>query len=159
MARRRDAAGPWRALHVLDPPPHPTTTLREACHLLGWRACSLDYWRLDYGEWRELDFAVQHIARANPGAPIILVGFSAGTHLVLRYLQVPLDMAPFVNSYISMTHPVCTIRYFLHQYAAPHATLPQMSSRAACVFGRHDIQFEFDIIRYYCRLPGLVVTL
>mmetsp|Transcript_128 Transcript_128/g.247 ORF Transcript_128/g.247 Transcript_128/m.247 type:complete len:538 (-) Transcript_128:55-1668(-) len=56
-------------------------------HRKGWRACSYDWWRLDFGEWRDLDIVIRHIAKENPEAPIVVVSFSAGTHIALRYLQ------------------------------------------------------------------------
>ena len=57
------------------------------CHAQGWRACSYDYWRFDFGEWRDLDIIVNYIAKQNPNAPIMGIAFSAGTHILLRYLQ------------------------------------------------------------------------
>jgi|EP00945_MAST-04E_sp_MAST-4E-sp1_P003485 uncharacterized protein len=59
----------------------------RAAHSNGWRAVSYDWWRLDFAEWRDLDIGINHIAHENPEAPIVLVCFSAGTHVGLRYLQ------------------------------------------------------------------------
>jgi predicted alpha/beta-fold hydrolase len=72
----------------------------QAAHANGWRACSYDWWRLDFAEWRDLDILIHHIAAENPDAPITLVGFSAGTHISLRYLQESGDESPLVAACI-----------------------------------------------------------
>ena len=51
-----------------------------------WRCVSFDYWRLDFGEWRDLDWLITALHEQFPAAPIIPVAFSAGGHLLIRYL-------------------------------------------------------------------------
>lgn len=65
-------------------------------HGRGWRCCSYDWWRLDFGEWRDLEIAVNYIAEHNPEAPIVIVAYSAGTHITLRYLQESGKSSPLV---------------------------------------------------------------
>ncbi len=61
--------------------------LAHAFIKLGWRCVSYDYWRLDFGEWRDLSLAVTHLRKHYPRAPIAAVGISAGGHVLMRYLQ------------------------------------------------------------------------
>ena len=62
----------------------------------GWRACSFDWWRFDFGDWRDLDVLVKHLQAQFPLAPIAAVGISAGGHLLLRYLQSTGTTCPLV---------------------------------------------------------------
>ena len=68
--------------------------IARLCHQHGWRCASFDYWRLDFAEFRDLDIAIQTIRHNNPSAPIAVVGISAGTHIVARYLQVAGKASP-----------------------------------------------------------------
>ena len=52
-----------------------------------WRVVSFDYWRLDYADCRDLDGAIKYLHRQYPSAPIVPVAFSAGGHLLVRYLS------------------------------------------------------------------------
>jgi len=61
--------------------------LAACCKLRGWRCVSVDYWRADFAEHRDIEAAVEHIRTRNPSCPIFGVGFSAGGHILLRYLQ------------------------------------------------------------------------
>lgn len=54
---------------------------------LGWRAVVWSYWRFDFGETRDLHAVIQHLKRTNPQSPIIAVAWSAGGHLLFRYLE------------------------------------------------------------------------
>lgn len=63
---------------------------------LGWRACSFDYWRFDFGCWRDMDVIVKHLQKKYPRAPIAAVGVSAGGHVLLRYLQATSTDCPLV---------------------------------------------------------------
>eukprot|EP00943_MAST-04B_sp_MAST-4B-sp1_P009726 g9726.t1 len=68
----------------------------HASHRKGFRVCSYDWWRLDFGEWRDLNIIINHLAKENPIAPISLIAVSAGTHISLRYLQESGESSPLV---------------------------------------------------------------
>ena len=68
----------------------------HAAHRKGFRVCSYDWWRLDFGEWRDLNIIIEHLAKENPIAPIALIAVSAGTHIALRYLQESGKSSPLV---------------------------------------------------------------
>ena len=57
------------------------------CRSRGWRAVVNWRWRLDFGESRDINAAIEHIQRRFPAAPIVAVGYSAGGHLLASYLQ------------------------------------------------------------------------
>ncbi len=65
-------------------------------HKVGWRCVSYHYWRLDWIEGRDMEIAVNHIAKSYPKAPICGVGFSAGCHKLTRYLQIAGALSPMV---------------------------------------------------------------
>ena len=74
----------------------------RVCHSNGWRAAVWSYWRCDFSESRDLKAVVEHIQKNNPKAPIAAIGFSAGGHLLMRYLanhgtDVPLACAVTVS--------------------------------------------------------------
>lgn len=56
------------------------------CRSHGWHAVAFSYWRLDFGETRDLKQVVEHIHATNPRAPLIAIAWSAGGHLLLKYL-------------------------------------------------------------------------
>eukprot|EP00656_Telonema_subtile_P007474 TRINITY_DN13507_c0_g1_i3.p2 TRINITY_DN13507_c0_g1~~TRINITY_DN13507_c0_g1_i3.p2 ORF type:complete len:317 (+),score=94.54 TRINITY_DN13507_c0_g1_i3:476-1426(+) len=60
----------------------------KCCLDRGWRPVVLSYWRLDWGDCTDIQAAVQHIRARFPLAPVYAVAFSAGGHLLARYLQV-----------------------------------------------------------------------
>eukprot|EP00462_Mataza_sp_D1_P018475 CAMPEP_0175134140 /NCGR_PEP_ID=MMETSP0087-20121206/8023_1 /TAXON_ID=136419 /ORGANISM="Unknown Unknown, Strain D1" /LENGTH=453 /DNA_ID=CAMNT_0016416689 /DNA_START=216 /DNA_END=1577 /DNA_ORIENTATION=- len=52
----------------------------------GWRTAAFSYWRIDLSEYRDLQSVVNHLHKTNPRAPIIAIAWSAGGHLLLKYL-------------------------------------------------------------------------
>jgi hypothetical protein len=57
------------------------------CHYYGWRPVSYHYWRLDWNESDDLEVAINEISKQYPLAPIVAIGYSAGGHKLLKYLQ------------------------------------------------------------------------
>ncbi len=53
----------------------------------GWRCVVFSYWRFDFAETRDLRAVLEHVQSRNPLAPIVAVAYSAGGHLLLKYLQ------------------------------------------------------------------------
>ena len=47
----------------------------------------LSYWRLDWGDYKDIESAIDRIQQNFPTAPIFGIGFSAGGHLLASYLQ------------------------------------------------------------------------
>lgn len=62
--------------------------LVEGCVNKGWRPLVNFRWRIDYYEHRDIDAIVTHVGRKYPRAPIVAVGYSAGAHVLMTYLQV-----------------------------------------------------------------------
>lgn len=61
--------------------------MTRSCARNGWRVALHAYWRLDFHDTKDLTTMLDTIAAENPSAPIVAVAFSAGGHLLLRYLQ------------------------------------------------------------------------
>ena len=61
--------------------------LARVCHRNGWRPVVYSYWRCDFGCTKDMKSVVQHIHEAWPKAPIIGTAFSAGGHILVRYLE------------------------------------------------------------------------
>jgi predicted alpha/beta-fold hydrolase len=57
------------------------------CHECGWKVAVHSYWRLDFGEARDLRAVINHIRKMHPLSPIVAVAWSAGGHHLLKYLQ------------------------------------------------------------------------
>eukprot|EP00301_Raphidiophrys_heterophryoidea_P023151 c7119_g1_i1.p1 GENE.c7119_g1_i1~~c7119_g1_i1.p1 ORF type:complete len:623 (+),score=147.69 c7119_g1_i1:48-1871(+) len=53
----------------------------------GWRVAVHSYWRMDFTDSRDLARVIDHVASRNPLAPVIAIGYSAGGHHLLKYLQ------------------------------------------------------------------------
>lgn len=52
------------------------------------------YWRCDFSESRDLKSVIQNIQRNNPKAPMAAIGYSAGGHLLMRYVSSYGDAVP-----------------------------------------------------------------
>ena len=61
--------------------------MTRACSAYGWRVALHAYWRLDFNNTTDLKTVIECIATENPSAPICAVAFSAGGHLLFKYLQ------------------------------------------------------------------------
>ena len=61
--------------------------LARACHRSGWRVVAYSYWRCDFGCTKDLTYVMQHLNNEYPESPIVGCAFSAGGHLLLRYLE------------------------------------------------------------------------
>ena len=61
--------------------------LARACHRSGWRVVAYSYWRCDFGCTKDLKKVMQHLNNKYPESAIIGCGFSAGGHILLRYLE------------------------------------------------------------------------
>ncbi len=59
----------------------------RACHKMGWRVAAYSYWRLDFADSRDLTTIFDRLHDQNPNAPIVAVAYSAGGHILMRYLQ------------------------------------------------------------------------
>ena len=70
----------------------------DLCLSRGWRPVVQDRWRIDYGEWRDVHQAIQHIHKRYPRAPITAVAFSAGAHVLLSYLQMVGSSTPLIGA-------------------------------------------------------------
>jgi len=57
-----------------------------ACSARAWRPVVYSYWRLDWADPRDMESAVAAVARRFPQAPIFVVAFSAGAHVLVTYL-------------------------------------------------------------------------
>ena len=88
----------------------------QASHKKGFRVCSYDWWRLDFGEWRDLDIIIEHISKQNPAAPISLIAVSAGTHISLRYLQESGKNSPLVAAVM-----VSPVQDLMEEYRLMHS--------------------------------------
>eukprot|EP00750_Incisomonas_marina_P020915 INCI4112.1.p1 GENE.INCI4112.1~~INCI4112.1.p1 ORF type:complete len:636 (+),score=83.73 INCI4112.1:119-2026(+) len=76
-------------------------------HTHGYRTCCLSYWRADFGmavngSCLDIATALDHIQAKNPNAPIVACAWSAGGHLLLRYLQYAGRQSPLVAA-VSMS--------------------------------------------------------
>ncbi len=54
----------------------------------GWRPVVNWRWRIDFFEHRDVETLVAHVGQKFPRAPIVAVGYSAGAHVLMTYLQV-----------------------------------------------------------------------
>ncbi len=61
--------------------------LARACHRSGWRVVAYSYWRCDFGCTKDMKYVMQHLHNEFPESPIVGCAFSAGGHLLLRYLE------------------------------------------------------------------------
>jgi predicted alpha/beta-fold hydrolase len=61
--------------------------MTRACAANGWRVALHAYWRLDFNNTADLNAVIERIAMENPSAPICAIAFSAGGHLLFKYLQ------------------------------------------------------------------------
>jgi len=68
----------------------------RSCLHSGWRPVVWSYWRFDFGEHRDLESVLYFIQRRNPMAPLLAVAYSAGGHLLLKYLQAMGKKTPLV---------------------------------------------------------------
>ena len=68
------------------------------CEDSGWRCVVFNYWRLDWADTRDMEAVVEHLERCHPRAPILGIAFSAGAHLLLRYLQRVGKRTPLVGA-------------------------------------------------------------
>ena len=53
-----------------------------------WRPVVNFRWRIDFGENRDIEVAVDTLHARYPRAPIVAIAYSAGAHVLLTYLQV-----------------------------------------------------------------------
>jgi predicted alpha/beta-fold hydrolase len=70
-------------------------------HTLGWRVVAFSYWRFDFSDGRDLTAAVDHIHAQDPASPLVAVAWSAGGHLLTRYLQEAGASTPLVAAVTS----------------------------------------------------------
>eukprot|EP01138_Halocafeteria_seosinensis_P000838 gb/GECG01000860.1/.p1 GENE.gb/GECG01000860.1/~~gb/GECG01000860.1/.p1 ORF type:complete len:674 (+),score=55.57 gb/GECG01000860.1/:1-2022(+) len=70
------------------------------CSQRGWRGVVHDRWRIDFGEYRDVKVAFDHIRERYPRAPLLAIGFSAGAHVLLSYLIEYRDKAPLVGAVV-----------------------------------------------------------
>ena len=70
----------------------------DQCSSRGWRALVHDRWRIDFAETRDVEVALTAISKRYPGAPIFAIGFSAGGHVLLSYLERMGEDVPLVGA-------------------------------------------------------------
>lgn len=70
----------------------------ELCSSRGWRSVVHDRWRIDFAETRDVEVALTTISARYPAAPIFAVGFSAGGHVLLSYLEAMGERVPLVGA-------------------------------------------------------------
>jgi predicted alpha/beta-fold hydrolase len=85
-------------IHGLGGDPHDPYIQRFAdlCNNIGWRTVSYHWWRFDWMEARDLEIAINHVSKKFPEAPLAALGFSAGGHKLLKYLQFSGSKSPLV---------------------------------------------------------------
>ena len=100
----------------------------RAFHRAGWRCVVFSYWRCDFYQWEDLSTVVKHVAAQHPSSPLVACAWSAGGHLLLRYLQhvgkdTPLVAAVSLSGCMDMKEAIrnviesenATYRMFLNQ--------------------------------------------
>ena len=70
-------------------------------HTLGWRVVVFSYWRFDFSQGGDLKAVVEHIHAQDPLSPLVAVAWSAGGHLLARYLQEAGAATPLVAAVTS----------------------------------------------------------
>jgi predicted alpha/beta-fold hydrolase len=72
--------------------------LARACHRNGWRPVAYSYWRCDFGCTKDMVSIVNHLHKEWPDAPIIGTAFSAGGHILMRYLETVGKDTPMITA-------------------------------------------------------------
>ena len=68
------------------PGSHYIKRLCLACSQRGWRVCVFSYWRLEWMETRDMEYAIEFIAATYPDAAISAIACSAGAHVLVPYM-------------------------------------------------------------------------
>jgi len=89
------------------------------CVERGWRPVVNFRWRLDYGEWRDVDAAVTHITKLYPEAPIVATAFSAGAHVLLAYLEAMGSDTPLLGACV--VSPALDLVKMISWMETPHS--------------------------------------
>lgn len=74
--------------------------LVDVCTNRGWRAVVHFRWRIDFGEHRDISYALEHMQSLYPAAPLLAVAYSAGAHVLLSYLQTVGRQTPLVGAVV-----------------------------------------------------------
>ena len=61
--------------------------LSRAAQRMGWRVCCFSYWRADWYNVTDLRTIIDHISAKYPESPLVAVAWSAGGHMLMRFLS------------------------------------------------------------------------
>ena len=126
--------------------------LASLCLRRGWRPVVQIRWRCDFAESRDIDAALQAIQRRHPRAPIIAVGYSAGAHVLLSYLETKQKNTPLVGA-VAVSPALDLVKMITNARQSPIASYRYLFDYAlretVRLHCKHDKNLNQDELRPY----------